>query len=66
MEVSDSDAIRMSGRRGVKLDEGVATMADQYVDKAVDELGIRKFRSRADLVDAAVREYLKKLKAEAA
>jgi Arc/MetJ-type ribon-helix-helix transcriptional regulator len=56
----------MSERRSVKLDEEVATMADQYVDKAVDELGIRKFRSRADLVDAAVREYLKKLKAEAA
>ena len=55
----------MSEQRSVKLEEEVAKMADEYVDKAVDELGIKKFRSRADLIDTAVREYLKKLKAEA-
>jgi len=47
--------------RTVKIPEPLALVVDKYVEKAKDEFGIPKFRSRADFVETAIRELLKKM-----
>ena len=53
--------VKITSERSVKIPEQLATLIDEYVEKVKDEYGIHKFRSRADFVEVAVRELLKKL-----
>lgn len=49
------------GERSVKLQEPLAQAIDQFITEAKDELGAPLFRSRAQFVDQACREHLKRL-----
>ena len=50
-------------QRTVKIAEPLALAADEYVGKMKDEFGLPKFKSRADFVETAVRDLLRKLPA---
>lgn len=47
--------------RSVKISEPLAQAIDEVVEEAKDELGAPLYRSRAQFVDQACREHLKKV-----
>jgi len=43
----------------VRISDELIPLIDKVIDTSIDEFGIKKFKSRKDLIDEAVKEFLK-------
>jgi hypothetical protein len=54
----------MSEQAVVKIAPELLPLLDQVAEKSKDEFGVRRYRSRKDVVDEAVRRFLRELRKE--